>query len=53
MVTANINSFAFAKTILPENTNDGLIHLTEAIKALRAGDVEEANMHLTEAIGSF
>jgi cellobiose-specific phosphotransferase system component IIA len=50
MATANINSFAFAKMILPEDTSDGLMHLTEALKALRTGDVEEASMHLTEAV---
>lgn len=53
MATANINSFAFAKMILSEDTSDGLVHLKEALKALEAGDAEEASMHLTEAIESF
>jgi hypothetical protein len=53
MSTASISSFAFATLIAPENTDVGLEHVTEALQALKAGDLDEANMHLTEALELF
>jgi hypothetical protein len=53
MSTASISSFSFATTVAPENTDEGLTHLTEALQALKAGDTEGANMHLTEALEFF
>jgi hypothetical protein len=52
MATASFNSLAFA-TILPGQTSDGLMHLKEAIQALKSGDVEQATSLLTDSIESF
>jgi hypothetical protein len=53
IATINISPNIFAKTITSSNTTDVSMHLTEAIKALRAGDIQGAKMHLTEAITSL
>ncbi|MGN6823331.1 MAG: hypothetical protein ACTHJ7_11270 [Candidatus Nitrosocosmicus sp.] len=43
----------FAKLTTSSNTTDVSMHITEAIKALRAGDIQGAKMHLAEAITSL
>jgi cellobiose-specific phosphotransferase system component IIA len=40
----------FAKLTTSSTTTDVSMHITEAIKALRSGDIQGAKMHLAEAI---
>jgi hypothetical protein len=53
IATINISPSVFAKTITSSNTTDVSMHITEAIKALRSGDIQGAKMHLSEAITSL
>ncbi len=48
-----ISPSVFAKLTTSNNTTEVSMHITEAIKALRTGDIQGAKMHLTEAITSL
>jgi cellobiose-specific phosphotransferase system component IIA len=53
MSTINYNQFVKAQTTDNLGLGAAEMHLSEAIKALKAGNTEEALMHTEEAIGTL
>ena len=53
MSTINYNQFVKAQTTDNLGLGAAEMHLSEAIKALKAGDTEEALMHIEEAIDTI